>query len=256
MESSKDILVVEDEPVVLDSVRRCLLVEHLTVDLASDAATAFELLRQGEYKVVLCDLMLPGSSGFRVLETIRREHPLTESIMITGYATREHVIESFRRGAFDFLPKPFDVDEQLAIVTRALRFQRQAASEETDARVADFRRLGRHAWVLIDRDGSATLGAAETFRGTVGEIESIWLPALEQRTAQGETCVRIQGRDRLVHRVRAPLSGRVIAVNQALESAPDLVDRDPYGRGWLVRIVPDSTANELLNLTRRKPIRR
>lgn len=256
MESTRDILVVEDEPVVLESVRRSLRREHLTVDLAADAAAAFAYLKEGEVKVVLCDLMLPGSSGFRVLEAIRREHPRTQSIVITGYATREHAIESFRLGAFDFLPKPFDVDEQLAVVTRALRFHDRKPGEEADPRGAGCHYLGRHAWALVDRDGSATLGLAETFRGTVGEIEKVRLPALEQHTAQGETCVRIEGRDRLVHQVRAPLSGRVIAVNQALESAADLVDRDPYGRGWLVRIVPEDAEKELPHLARHEPTRR
>ena len=250
MPSPRDILVVEDEKVVVDSVRRSLRGEHLSVDLAEDAAAALAILNESEYKIVLCDLMLPGSSGFSVLEALRREHPSTQSIVITGYATREHVIESFRLGAFDFLPKPFDVDEQLAVVTRALRFYARAPGEEDDARAADRHHLGRHAWVLVDRDGSATLGAAENFRGTVSEVENVRLPALEQHTVQGETCARIEGRDRLVHQVRAPLSGRVIAVNQALESAADLVDRDPYGRGWLVRIVPENADKELPNLTR------
>ena len=251
MQSSRDILVVEDETVVVDSVRRSLRTERLTVDLAADAAAALAILKESEYKVVLCDLMLPGSSGFRVLEAIRREHSRTQSIVITGYATREHAIESFRLGAFDFLPKPFDVDEQLAVVTRALRFYARAPGDEADARAADRRHLGRHAWALVDRDGSATLGVAETFRGTVGEIENVRLPALEQHIAQGETFARIEGCDTTVHQVRAPLSGRVIAVNQALDPAADLVDRDPYGRGWLVRIVPENAEKELPNLTRR-----
>ena len=255
MEALKDILVVEDEPVVLDSVRRSLRPEHLTVDLAGDAAAASDLLRQGEYKVALCDVILPGSSGFEVLEEIRLKLPPTPVIMITGYATREHVVESFRCGAFDFLPKPFDVDELLAVVTRALRFHARASGNDGDARAADRRCLGRHAWALVDGDGSATLGAAETFRGTVGDVEAVRLPTSEH-TEQGEVCVWIRGRDRLLHRVWAPLSGRVIAVNHDLESAPQLVDRDPFGRGWLVRIVPDSADEELLNLTRRQPVRR
>ena len=93
--------MVEDETVVVESVRRSLRREHLTVEFAAEAAGALAILEEREYKVVLCDLMLPGSSGFSVLEAIRREHPRTQAIVITGYATREHIIESFRLGAFD-----------------------------------------------------------------------------------------------------------------------------------------------------------
>jgi CheY-like chemotaxis protein/glycine cleavage system H lipoate-binding protein len=256
MMESREILIVEDEPVVLESARRILEAEGLSVDLASDAATAFDLLRKGPYKVVLCDLMLPGSSGFRILESLQRDYPGTESITITGYATREHAIESFRLGVFDFLPKPFDVDELLAVVTRALFFNDTATTERPETEIVPRLKLGRHAWAVVDDDGSATLGVCETFSGTLGKIDRIGLPAPDRRTAQGNSCARIHGRDGLVHRVRAPLSGRVFALNKDLETEPDLLDRDPFGRGWLVRIVPENLEEELPSLIRQQPIGR
>jgi CheY-like chemotaxis protein/glycine cleavage system H lipoate-binding protein len=257
-----DVLIIEDEPVVQRATERILGPEGIDIDQAFDAETAAAKLRQNRYKVVLSDLMLPGSSGFAMMELARAEEPATQVIMITGYATLEHAIQSFNLGAFDFIPKPFDVPELLGVVRRALRFFDNTRSRRAEGRepkgsaeaVGESRPqgryfLGRHAWAALDAGGFATLGVAETFPRLLGDVEGVESLADYEYTVQGKRFLRILSRDELVYRVWAPLSGQIIAVNHRLEREPELLDSEPYSDGWLVRIIPASLEEELSSLT-------
>ena len=121
MRTGFDVLLVEDEPVVREAVARILRPEGLTLDRVEDVDGALARLRKADYRVVLCDLMLPGFSGFDLLERVTGDRPQLPVILITGYATIENALSAFKKGAFDFLPKPFDVAELLGVVRRALK---------------------------------------------------------------------------------------------------------------------------------------
>ena len=113
MKAGYDVLLVEDEAVVRAAVERILRPEGLTLDRVEDVDGALARLRKVEHRVVLSDLMLPGFSGFDLLERVTGERPQVPVILITGYATIENALAAFKKGAFDFLPKPFDVPELL-----------------------------------------------------------------------------------------------------------------------------------------------
>jgi DNA-binding NtrC family response regulator len=119
MRSGFDVLLVEDEPVVREAAARILRPEGLTLDRVEDVDGALARLRKADYRLVLSDLMLPGFSGFDLLERVTGERPQLPVILITGYATIENALAAFKKGAFDFLPKPFDVAELLGVVRRA-----------------------------------------------------------------------------------------------------------------------------------------
>ena len=125
MSQQFDVLVVEDEPVVLRAAERILHTEDLTTESALDAESAVERLSRNNFQVVLSDLMLPGSSGFDLIDRVREHDSSAQFIVITGYATIENALESFVRGAFDFIPKPFDPGELLGVVHRAIRFRKR-----------------------------------------------------------------------------------------------------------------------------------
>jgi CheY-like chemotaxis protein len=256
-----DVLIVEDEPVVAESAARILRSAGLTVCQAPNVHQALADLRESEVKVVLSDLMLPGGSGLEVLAAAVDLRPTTEVITVTGYATCEKALESFTAGAFDFLPKPFDVEELLGVVTRATRsFARResareatpdpaAASAEAGARSPGIYFLGRHAWAIRDADGSVTLGLGESFPGLLGPVREI---EIEQPGSQIRQCRQfslVRTEDGLTHRAWSPLSGRVIAVNRAFEDEPSRLDREPWETCWLIRIVPESLHEELSSLT-------
>ena len=172
--------------------------------------------------------------------------------MITGYATIDNTLESFRLGAFDFLPKPFDVAELLGVVRRAMRYgeRRPSMLLEQGAIGEPHYYLGRHSWAVAEVDGTAKLGAAETFRGLLPEIERIELPSVGQYVAQGQRLARLASTEE-VNRLWSPLSGQVVGVNSDLKGAVDELGSRPLDSSWLVRILPTAFENEVEALTLR-----
>ena len=248
----RDVLAVEDDRVVLATTVRLCEAEGLRVDVAASVGEALAALDRQRYRLALVDLMLPGRSGLELLETLVSRHPAMPTIMVSGYATTENIIESLRLGAFDFLPKPFDMEELVGVVRRGLRFgERRAGAPRVEPQGGGVRRfLGRHSWASLGADGTATVGADESFLGVLGDVALVELPAAGDHATQGRTLVRLSGAEE-VHRVRAPLSGRIVAVNQELSGSVELLDRAPLDAGWLARIVPADPERELISLTSR-----
>ncbi len=260
-----DVLIVEDEPVVQKAAQRVLSRAEISTDSALDADSAIAKLQEANYKLVLCDLMLPGASGFDIIDHTRSLSTPPEIVMITGYGTLENALESFRLGAFDFVPKPFDPRELTGVVRRALRFHDANSGPgalSPDSRAEEVARkdaaagaerylLGRHSWARLDEDGMATLGAAETFAGLLGEIESIEFPEDSEHAVQGDMLARVLCDGGLLHRVLAPLSGQIITLNDRIAAQPQILDQDPFGAGWLVQIIPSDLERELPLIARR-----
>lgn len=118
------ILVVDDEPRIRDACRMVLSEQGFEVALAADGNEGVQMIQQEHFDVILVDLMMPVLSGFEVLSHVREAHPDTVVIVITGYATLEHSINAMKRGAFDFIPKPFTPDQLRAVVAKAIKYNR------------------------------------------------------------------------------------------------------------------------------------
>ena len=116
------ILVVDDEQRIRDACRMVLSSMGFTVETASDGPKGLDLIEEKHFDILLLDLMMPNMSGFEVLTRVRDIDPDTVVIVITGYATLEHSIEAMKKGAFDFIPKPFTPDQLRAVVSKSLRY--------------------------------------------------------------------------------------------------------------------------------------
>jgi CheY-like chemotaxis protein len=250
----RDLLVVEDDRVVLATTVRLCGAEGLRVDEVDSVGAALAALEERAYRLALVDLMLPERSGLELLEILVAEHPATPVVMFSGYATSENALRSLQLGAFDFLPKPFDMEELLGVVRRGLRYgeRRAKAAPEEAEESASRLLLGRHCWAVLDAEGTATVGAAEAFHGVLGDVVRVELPAAGEHATQGGKLARVEGPEEALL-MRSPLSGLVVAVNRELTGAADLIDRAPFGAGWLARIVPADLENELTALTSRPP---
>ena len=119
------VLLIDDEPLLLRSLRRILEPEGHRVELAESAAAAAPLLADPALDVVLLDLFLGETSGLALLEELKRERPEVEVIVMTGHASIESAVRCIRRGAFDYLAKPFeDAFRVRTLVRKALERRR------------------------------------------------------------------------------------------------------------------------------------
>jgi two-component system phosphate regulon sensor histidine kinase PhoR len=126
------VLVVDDEERIQKACQRLLSAEGCEVDVAPNGISGLKMIEEKHYDIVLLDLMMPGMSGLDVLSDLKSRHPDTVVIIITGYATLEHSIETMKKGAFDFLSKPFAPQELRVIISKAIEFIRNLQDITTE----------------------------------------------------------------------------------------------------------------------------
>jgi DNA-binding response OmpR family regulator len=116
----KRVLVVDDEPVVCQSVQRILSPRGFHVDLSLGGTEALKQMEYAAYDLVLLDLRMPDMNGMQVLQAIKERWPEVKVIIITGYASIDSAVESIRNGAEEYLPKPFTPSELVAAAVEAV----------------------------------------------------------------------------------------------------------------------------------------
>ena len=124
MEADGRILVVDNEPGMREGCRWVLSAEGYEVDLAKDGLEGLDKLRDGGFAIALSDLKMPGMDGLDLVRAAQEAASDTVCIVITGYATLETAVEATKRGAYDFISKPFTPDELTCSVRRALERRR------------------------------------------------------------------------------------------------------------------------------------
>lgn len=123
------ILVVDDEPRILLLLQNLLQAQGYTVTTARDGNSALDFLRADSYNLIISDLRMAPMDGLALLAESKKVAPHTPFILLTAYASVETAISALKSGAFDYLAKPFKVDEMLATVQRAIDFsQAQTAN--------------------------------------------------------------------------------------------------------------------------------
>lgn len=114
------LLIIDDEEVIRSTLRDILEYEEYEVDEAADGKEGLEKLRQHEFDVVLCDIKMAKMDGIEVLEKGLEIRPESQFIMISGHATIDTAVEATKKGAFDFIQKPPDLNRLLVSIRNAL----------------------------------------------------------------------------------------------------------------------------------------
>jgi len=127
------LLVVEDDRMLLELIRRALIEDGFAVDIASDGEQAEPLAFMNDYDAIILDLVLPGKSGLQLLQQMRREGRTTPTLILTGRRAKHDVVRGLDIGADDYLTKPFDLDELKARI-RAL--VRRGGSQRSEPQLA------------------------------------------------------------------------------------------------------------------------
>lgn len=115
------ILIAEDDAMVRDVIVKFLSDEKYPVVVAHDGHEAIKLLRLEEIKLVLTDLRMPGADGMEVLRTAVRNDPNIAVVLLTAYGTLDTALDAMREGAYDYIVKPFVMQQLLLVVRNAFR---------------------------------------------------------------------------------------------------------------------------------------
>lgn len=136
------ILVVDDKDNIVKLLTRILSPEF-DVTTAEDGTRALGLVAAREFDVILSDIRMPGADGMAVLQETRRQYPDTEVILMTAFGTVQDAVSAMKQGAYDYLQKPFEPDEALMLVRRAMeRRQLRAQARDLQAALAGAHRFG------------------------------------------------------------------------------------------------------------------
>ena len=120
----ESVLIVDDEELIRISIKDALGKAGFYVFQAESGERAFGLLKKSSIDLIILDLVLPGMSGFEFLSKLKGEFPEVQVLVITAFSSIETAVESIKLGAFDYLPKPFNLDEVIIKVKRALENKR------------------------------------------------------------------------------------------------------------------------------------
>src|SRR5215510_2262303 len=121
------ILVVDDEKVIRDMLADFLGMEGYIVRTAEDGTSALGELEKGHYDLVISDLKMPRMGGIALLDEIGKTAPNALTVIMTGFGTVETAIDAMKRGAYDYVLKPFKLDEVMHVVQRGIEKQRMTA---------------------------------------------------------------------------------------------------------------------------------
>ena len=257
------ILAVDDEPVILDSFRKILVLAGFAVDTVESGQEALSLVRKNDYDFVFTDLKMPGMDGLDVAKGVHHLRPDIDIAIITGYGTIESAVDAMRFGAVDYVQKPFTEDELVEFANR-LVLRRQDRRERltppeirlvtpSTAGVASPRVVNvpggvyvspEHSWVRIEMTGEGRVGLDDFVQKSVGPVTAIRLPEPGQVVRRGDAlfALDIAGQEL---RFSAPLAGKVVHVNHDLDYQLDLMRLRPYEQGWICTIDPQELTADL-----------
>lgn len=124
-----DILIIDDERSIRNTLKDILETEGYTVAVAEDGLRGLELLKTEKFDLIFCDVKMPKMDGIEVLTNIKKENPDQTVVMISGHGTIDTAVESLKLGAFDFIEKPLDLNRLLVCVRNGL--ERKTLVQET-----------------------------------------------------------------------------------------------------------------------------
>jgi FixJ family two-component response regulator len=183
MEAKGNILVIDDELGIREGSRRALEPQGFTVETAATLQEGLRKIQEGDFDLVLLDVMMPDGRGIDLLAPIHEKDPDIVSVIITGYATVELAVEAIKQGAYDFISKPFTSDLLLMAVNQGLEKRRLSLEakrlQAIEREAAELARAKEELERLDRFKTTFTLMVAHELRAPVHALQSFLLSLLK-----------------------------------------------------------------------------
>ncbi len=205
----KPVWIVDDDRSIRWVIEKALTREGIGYDSFASAQEALDALSAGAPEVLVSDIRMPGRSGLELLQTVKRRHPAVPVIVMTAYSDLDSAVAAFQGGAYEYLPKPFDIDQAVELIRRALEERRREAQvKET---IPDTEILGQAA------------AMQEVFRGIGRLSQSSATVLITGESGTGKELVA-----RALHRHSARAQQPFVAINTAAMPR-DLLESELFG---------------------------
>lgn len=185
------ILIIDDERSIRNAIREILEYEKFTVDEAEDGLSGVVKVKSGKYDVILCDIKMPKMDGMEVLERIMLLAPDTPVVMISGHGDIETAVDLLKTGAYDYIPKPLDLNRLLVSVRNALdRTEIVAETKKLRKKVSkNYEMIGESAGILKVKemiDKVAPTDARVLITGPNGTGKELVARALHEKSGRSD----------------------------------------------------------------------
>lgn len=255
MERQPSILVIDDEPVVCESCQRILSKEDFKVDTNTNPKEAYNQALLHHYDLVLLDLMMDELDGIELLTALREEKPDLPVIIITGYPTKKSRQEATDLGVSDYIIKPFMPEELLDPVTNIIEHKEVVEKKE----FIGFREIiGLPKWVrseehfMFYKEGWLQKGWDDSYRigGQLpylnGEtIVSVTIPDVNSVIYRDAPLAEVILSNNTKRIIPSPVSGRIVEVNDKLESDLPFIENNMYSKFWIARVLPKAIEEDM-----------
>ena len=135
MSQSANVWIVDDDRSIRWVLEKALQQEGMATQSFDSADGVLARLARQQPDVIISDIRMPGASGLDLLAQLREQHPRLPVIIMTAHSDLDSAVASYQGGAFEYLPKPFDVDEAVSLVRRALAHSHEQDEHEADAHI-------------------------------------------------------------------------------------------------------------------------
>jgi two-component system nitrogen regulation response regulator NtrX len=211
---AQSILVIDDEKAIRKTLNEILTFEGFIVDEAADGSEGIKKIKENNYDCVLCDIKMPKMDGMEVLQAARQDKPDTPFIVISGHGNIETAVDAVKKGAYDYISKPPDLNRLLITIRNAM---------DKKSLVAETKQLRKR----IMRSGSEMIGESEGM-GRVKETINKVAPTDARVLITGENGVGKELVARRIHDLSNRAAGPMVEVNCAAIPS-ELIESELFG---------------------------
>ena len=211
---AQNILVIDDERAIRKALTEILTFEGFTVEEAADGEEGIKKIKENNYDCILCDIKMPKKDGLEVLQFAKEEKPDVPFIVISGHGNLETAVEAVRKGAYDYISKPPDLNRLLITLRNAM---------DKKVLVAETKQLRKK----IAKGGSEMIGSSEGIQRIQETIAKV-APTDARVLVTGENGVGKELVARKIHELSNRASGPMIEVNCAAIPS-ELIESELFG---------------------------